>query len=589
MADRPADSACHVGVPQPGLKDACTSGLCVLDLAFGAGEAFFRTWREWENASDRPSMLHYVAVVTHAPRLDDLHAAQHWRGDEPGKFEQLAAQWQGLEPGFQRLSLAQGRLLLTLWWGPMDAGLREMAFVADRIWLDSTASGNEPNHWNVWHGKALARVCRRGTQLWCRELAPAQHAALTASGFVIHEQGHRRGEYRHCGDYSPRWEIRHTRVPFSTQVSEATSCVVIGAGLAGASIAATLARRGWQVDVLDRADTPAAGASGLPAGLLVPHVSADDCPLSRLSRAGVRSTLAQARTLLHKGLDWGPTGVMELPLRGASRFQASGADERWHANAAWVKPAKLVQAWLAQPGIRFLGGSQVSALRRHLDHWEVMNPDGRQLARAKRVILANGLGALPLLTGLQQGMPPWGMPDLRLPALSGVYGLVSWGFEDEVPQAQFPAWPVNGSGSLAPGIPVGERKAWFAGAGYHPCELPVPSASECHRANLDRLTGLLPELAQTLKPAFEKGRVHAWEQIRCATPDRLPLAGPVDEDKAPGLWLFVGLGSRGLTFSALGAELIAARWAGEPLPLSLSLARRLEAARAMRPPQTEAP
>jgi len=50
--------------------------------------------------------------------------------------------------------------------------------------------------------------------------------------------------------------------------------------------------------VLDVHDAPAGGASGLPAGVLVPHVSPDDSLLSRLSRCGVRATLQQAGELL---------------------------------------------------------------------------------------------------------------------------------------------------------------------------------------------------------------------------------------------------------------------------------------------------
>jgi tRNA 5-methylaminomethyl-2-thiouridine biosynthesis bifunctional protein len=40
---------------------------------------------------------------------------------------------------------------------------------------------------------------------------------------------------------------------------------------------------------MDQAAAPAAGASGLSAGLVVPHVSSDDCALSRLSRASERT------------------------------------------------------------------------------------------------------------------------------------------------------------------------------------------------------------------------------------------------------------------------------------------------------------
>ncbi len=95
---------------------------------------------------------------------------------------------------------------------------------------------------------------------------------------------------------------------------------MIGAGLAGAAVAASLARRGWLVTVLDAADAPACGASGLPGGLLAPLVSKDDNLASRLSRCGVRSTLQQAQALLQIDQDWQPSGVQE-----------------WQANPHWVR------------------------------------------------------------------------------------------------------------------------------------------------------------------------------------------------------------------------------------------------------------
>ena len=60
--------------------------------------------------------------------------------------------------------------------------------------------------------------------------------------------------------------------------------------------------------------------------------------------------------------------------------------------------------------------------------------------------------------------------------------------------------------------------------------------------------------------------------------DRRPLVGPLNED---GLWACTALGSRGLSFAALCAELLAAEWHGEPLPLPANLAKALGTQRAM--------
>ena len=98
---------------------------------------------------------------------------------------------------------------------------------------------------------------------------------------------------------------------------------MIGAGLSGSAVAHSLASRGWAVTVLDQAEGVGAGASGLPAGLAAPHVSPDDNVLSRITRAGVRSTLQRADALLQSGTDWALTGVLEHNLAGKRRLPKS--------------------------------------------------------------------------------------------------------------------------------------------------------------------------------------------------------------------------------------------------------------------------
>jgi tRNA 5-methylaminomethyl-2-thiouridine biosynthesis bifunctional protein len=85
---------------------------------------------------------------------------------------------------------------------------------------------------------------------------------------------------------------------------------------------------------------------------------------------------------------------------------------------------------------------------------------------------------------------------------------------------------------------------------------------------------LLPHVAEQL--ASTPQTLQHWVGIRCASTDRRPLVGPVDEQALPGLWLSTAMGSRGLTFAALAGELIAARVHGEPLPIARKLAAALD-------------
>jgi tRNA 5-methylaminomethyl-2-thiouridine biosynthesis bifunctional protein len=88
-----------------------------------------------------------------------------------------------------------------------------------------------------------------------------------------------------------------------------------------------------------------------------------------------------------------------------------------------------------------------------------------------------------------------------------------------------------------------------------------------------------------LAPAFAANQVAHWSATRCVTHDRLPLVGPLQdarEGQLPTLWIHTGMGARGLTFSALGAELLVARLCAEPWPLESSLARSLDVRRPKR-------
>ena len=116
---------------------------------------------------------------------------------------------------------------------------------------------------------------------------------------------------------------------------------------------------------------------------------------------------------------------------------------------------------------------------------------------------------------------------------------------------------------------------WQAGASFERDQDHTQILAQDQQANFERLQTLLPAAAQHLAVSFQSGTAQAWSGVRCASPDRLPLVGPVDPALQPGLWLNTAMGSRGLTFAVLCGELLAARLHGEPLPLENRLALAL--------------
>jgi len=564
---------------------------CVLETGFGLGLNFLVTWAAWKADPGRPRLLHFVSTEAFPASAGDVLRSALPHPELLPFAEQLKRQLWGLLPGMHRLVFEGGQVLLTLCIGDAKAMLREAAFEADSVYLDGFSPQRNPDIWDVHTFKAVARCCRRGTRIATWTIARSVRDALAQAGFVVQKvPGIPPKRDNLQGQYQPAWEPKKPRpAPLRRQPAR---CLVIGAGLAGASVAASLARRGWQVTVLDAAEAPAAGASALLAGVLAPHVSPDDSLLSRLSRSGIRAMLQQADSLLDSGLDWSPTGVLEhcveharqLPaawhsgqaLADAARdwtqpaspgqLSAAGLPPQtpalWHAQAGWIKPKRLVQAWLATPGISWRGNAPVRQLVRQGQSWQALDSAGQVLASAELVVLAAGYGSRALAATSA------GEDSAQL-ALQPIRGQTSWGLHGPGTAQALPPFPVNGHGSLVPALPLrgsSGKFAWVTGASYERDNAQAQVRVEDEQHNLSKLQTLLPASARSLQAQFDSGKVHAWAGVRCATPSRLPSVGPLQG--MPDAWICSGMGSRGLTFAALCGELLAARLHGEPLPLT---------------------
>jgi len=551
----------------------------ILETGFGLGLNFLAAWHAWKDDPRRPRILHFVSIEAWPVAAADLLRSAAPHADLAALAEELAAQWFGLLPGMHRLVFEQGQVLLTLFVGDVRDGLRQERFHADSVFLDGFDPQRNAAMWDLRTLKAIGRHCRRGTGVATWTVAGEVRHGLAQCGFAV-EKVDGLPPKRQClkAVFAPAWEPKGQR---PARVAAPGRCAVIGAGLAGASVAASLARRGWQVTVLDAAATPAAGASGLPVGLIAPHYSPDDNLLSRLSRCGVRATFQQARTLLPEGEEWQATGVLEhrigeaLAPVDASEAAAAwtrSADPReieaalldpatdalWHEQAGWIKPTALVRAWLAQPGVAWRGSVKIERLVRDGDGWRLIDAQDREAARADLVVVAAAYASAALLGS-------------ALP-LQPVRGQVSWA--EEAGQA-LPPFAVNGNGHFIPHVPTVQGPAWFCGSTFDRDQVDRAPRDADHRANRERLQKLLPAVERQLAPVFSGDSLQVWTGVRCASADRRPLLGEVE----PRLWVSTAMGSRGLTFAVLCAELLAARLHGEPLPLERRLAMALDVTR----------
>jgi tRNA 5-methylaminomethyl-2-thiouridine biosynthesis bifunctional protein len=243
-----------------------------------------------------------------------------------------------------------------------------------------------------------------------------------------------------------------------------------------------------------------------------------------------------------------------------------------------VQPAALARWLLLQAGplAVFRGGLRVHSLRAEGGRWQLLDATGLVIAEAGSIVLANAADALRLLAAAH-----WPVQSVR--------GQISLYRHASPSHAlRLPTLPLAGAGYLLPDI---DGLAVF-GASSQPGDVEASPRDADHDFNLQRLAQLSP--ASLPASGLQRARLHGRVGWRCVADDRLPLVGAVPDATAladspgerldevprrPGLHVFCALGSRGISWAALGAQVLAARISGSPVPLEASLVDALDPAR----------
>ena len=567
--------------------------------------------------------------------LAALGLPDRWRGLErfvvldtgPGattRFETLLSAWR-LDPGrCERLvvlaldgpdshDLDGGLVQWMRLSGAPEHALRGLQARVDAFVLHTSADTDTPPTPDLL--RRLGRLAAADATLVTPRIDAPVRDGLARNGFVV--------ETGTTGGTRARFAPRFTPPPpaaFRPAHQGPREALVVGAGLAGCAAAWALARQGWATTVLDRQAAPAQETSGNPGGLMHGTFNAPDSLHARWFRAASLLTARLARPAIAAGAVAGDLcGFVRLEHRldaaqageQLARVGLPGDYVRWisadearartglsvdtggwfYAQAGWLSPGDWSR-WLLTQAVsaglaRFQGNTAVEALRRgDAGGWQALDRDGRVLAEASVVVLANANAVDHLLTphGAATGMQ----------AVRGQTTLLA----ADTPGLCPPRAALSGQGY---GLTLPDGRV-LTGATSQPDDPDATVRPSDHLRNLARAArlGLCPVELANDDGLNVTGRV-GW---RATTPDRLPLIGPPVDRAAfdaarqggrrrldglhhlprchgadHGLHVFTGLGSRGLTSAALGAQVLAAWVTGAPFPVDAALRDALDAAR----------
>lgn len=585
----------------------------IAETGFGTGLNFLASWEAFERfVSENPASplrrLYFISTEKFPLALADLETALG-RWPQLEKFTtELLKRYPHLSEGCHRLKFhaKDYQIILDLWLGDLHQLLPEIDSPADGLvdawFLDGFAPSKNPDMWTEALFSQMARLGKPGCTF----------ATFTAAGFVrrgLQQAGfnvEKRKGFGHKRDMSAGWlAVRPVRADpspwYQRQGSGHRHVTVIGAGLAGASLCHALCHHGFQVTLYSRG--VADGASGNHQGGFYPQLHSQMNLSSRLMAQAFGFARRAYDSLQQEGFHFseGRCGVLQLAfndslLKKQAKLIAQGdwpeslihavdqAEARrlaglplpWPglfiAQGGWIEPAELVRAMLASCGeaLTLVSDRHLTSLEQTNPGWRLTWQDNSQCT-TELLVLCPGAEAvaLPLLQSLPL-RPVRGQVE-HIPAC---------------PPASKLSTVLCHKGYMTP-VHSGFQAL---GSTYVKQDLSRDYRAEEQQINLQTHRQALAHV-DWIENLQGSGQGRA--SVRLGTPDHLPLLGAMPdipqqrEDyqslnsgkggrdyPAPanleGLFLFMGLGSRGLCTAPLLGEALACQLAGKPMPLERS-------------------
>ncbi|RKF19595.1 bifunctional tRNA (5-methylaminomethyl-2-thiouridine)(34)-methyltransferase MnmD/FAD-dependent 5-carboxymethylaminomethyl-2-thiouridine(34) oxidoreductase MnmC [Alginatibacterium sediminis] len=333
--------------------------------------------------------IHFISFEKYPLRRSDLkRALQSWPSLKEYADELISVYPEQLLPGCNRLHFHQQQITLDLWIGDIQDSLSKLVphpeGLIDCWFLDGFSPTKNPEMWNQPLFDAMAFHSKNKASFATFTAAGFVRRGLQQAGFTCEKtKGFAVKRHMLRGHYlRPETQLKNTaadaRFISNYTKPEQQTIAVIGAGIAGCNMAYALTRRGFKVCLLEQEATAAQSASGNPQGAIYPLLLNAEPHLNQFywQACAYQRRLVEKLSLLGEDIPHQFCGVFESDydlksetkhIKLAQLYQdfealeyldAQTADARhglslglpglWHPNAGWLSPAHLCQALLNQ-------------------------------------------------------------------------------------------------------------------------------------------------------------------------------------------------------------------------------------------------
>lgn len=556
----------------------------------------------WQAKDNKQAKLNYLLFDTQPINAQDLMTILRQQSNNLNITE-LEAIIEGFPiglPGWHHLTLLNGQIELSLFFGDLLQGVMDLDLKIDSWLLQPKTPVQNILFASPEFMTQLRRQSKSTTQLMTEYQEPKWISVFEKSGFQVQHNHKDRGLVAQV-----RGERRFSsKTPWFDRppaLGKAGVAIVVGAGLAGASVAYELAEAGWAVKVLEANKQIAEGASGNLSGAVHPLVTADWNLRSQWYLQGFEATLARVKPWLETNqIEGNLNGLVHLAVDKKTYQRMQDALERVglpREFAYWIEPdqaSELLGGPVSQPGLFFPQGGWLnppSVVACCLDHCKI---EVIFEQRVKRLVKSGQSGNERTIWNLHTQNQIWQadmvvLAEGAMPSLDEFLPIRPLKGQVTHVNSNHQAWLLKRAVShLGYSAPAPEGMA-VTGATFEAPSLDPNMSVQGHQTNLDSVNNSLPDWLDVQAQDLT-GRVG----FRPTTPDHLPIIGGlVDSNwlesaylsqshtqavfKYPaqcyqtGLYVSNGHGARGLMSVFLAAKMIRSDVMGEDLPVVPSL------------------
>ena len=247
--------------------------LIIGETGFGTGLNFLATWQAWRQSPKTCKLTFFSCELFPLdPKTQRQALALYPELSELA--EELISKSPRSRTGFHLLDFEDGQVQLLLMYGDVLDTFNDCQLKADAWYLDGFAPSKNPEMWNEKLFKQLAQNSHPGTTIATFTSAGFVRRGLIAAGFdMIKTKGFAGKRHMILGTFEPGTRRFRQPIPswFSLKSSKPKNPpIIIGAGIAGCSIAYEFKQQGIESIIIDKHPAPAGAASGNLRGMIMP-------------------------------------------------------------------------------------------------------------------------------------------------------------------------------------------------------------------------------------------------------------------------------------------------------------------------------